>query len=207
MKAAVEGPEAFAAKRERIDEYGWRHFGDLYADHEAVVSPGSEPFDLALQQSVRRGGRLRACTSFAPAIARWWRCWTSSRAHVIDIDIYHTTEDKAGLQPRALLAHGALHRAGTRDASHVSRAAGGFGGGPSAEHNYTTGLMLHYFLTGDPRARDRPSIWRSGSSTWTTARRRTSGGCRGRHRVRQRDRLDRVSRSRPRAGQCASCHC
>ena len=27
------------------------------------------------------------------------------------------------------------------------------GGGPSCEHNYTTGLMLHHFLTGDPRAR------------------------------------------------------
>src|SRR5439155_5006254 len=30
------------------------------------------------------------------------------------------------------------------------RAAGVCGGGPSSEHNYTTGLTLHYFLTGDP---------------------------------------------------------
>jgi hypothetical protein len=28
------------------------------------------------------------------------------------------------------------------------------GGGPSAEHNYTTGLMLHYFLTGSDRSRE-----------------------------------------------------
>src|SRR5205085_782607 len=27
------------------------------------------------------------------------------------------------------------------------------GGGPGNEHNYTTGLMLHYFLTGSPRSR------------------------------------------------------
>ncbi|HYL80031.1 MAG TPA: hypothetical protein VEU07_04410, partial [Candidatus Acidoferrum sp.] len=26
---AIEGDDSFAAKRERIDEYGWRHFGDL----------------------------------------------------------------------------------------------------------------------------------------------------------------------------------
>jgi hypothetical protein len=28
------------------------------------------------------------------------------------------------------------------------------GGGPSGEHNYNTGLMLYYFLSGDRRARD-----------------------------------------------------
>ena len=34
--AAVEGPDRFEQKREVIDEYGWRHFGDIYGDHEAV---------------------------------------------------------------------------------------------------------------------------------------------------------------------------
>ena len=51
------------------------------------------------------------------------------------------------------------------------------GGGPSADHNYTTGLMLHYFLTGDEASRqtvDRAR--RSSSSTWTTAARRSSAG-------------------------------
>jgi len=40
----VAGANSFTAKRELIDEYGWRHFGDLYADHEAVNHHGSEPF-------------------------------------------------------------------------------------------------------------------------------------------------------------------
>ncbi len=26
-----------------FDEYGWRHFGDLYADHEAVGHSGETP--------------------------------------------------------------------------------------------------------------------------------------------------------------------
>jgi len=32
----IEGEHTFERKREVIDEYGWRHFGDIYADHEAV---------------------------------------------------------------------------------------------------------------------------------------------------------------------------
>ncbi len=43
VNAAIEGPDTFELKRERVDEYGWRHFGDLYADHEAVRDPGPQP--------------------------------------------------------------------------------------------------------------------------------------------------------------------
>ena len=32
------------AKRERADEYGWRHFGDLYADHETLGYDGDDIF-------------------------------------------------------------------------------------------------------------------------------------------------------------------
>ena len=35
-----------------------------------------------------------------------------------------------------------------------TRAAARTSGGPSAEHNYNAGLMLHYFLTGDRASRD-----------------------------------------------------
>jgi hypothetical protein len=33
VDAAIEGEDTFDAKREKIDEYGWRHFGDIYGDH------------------------------------------------------------------------------------------------------------------------------------------------------------------------------
>src|SRR5262249_48658885 len=41
---ALDGPDSLVAKRERIDEYGWRNFGDIYADHEAVAHQGPDPF-------------------------------------------------------------------------------------------------------------------------------------------------------------------
>ncbi len=40
--AALDGDDTFLAKRERIDEYGWRNYGDLYADHENGSEPGRQ---------------------------------------------------------------------------------------------------------------------------------------------------------------------
>src|SRR5690606_23216292 len=34
LAESLDGPHNFFAKRELIDEYGWRHFGEIYADHE-----------------------------------------------------------------------------------------------------------------------------------------------------------------------------
>ena len=60
------------------------------------------------------------------------------------------------VQRRAVLAH-RIHYvdAGHCDAPLLSaRDPSVCGGGPSAEHNYTTGLMLHHSLTGDPLSRE-----------------------------------------------------
>ncbi|NKC12969.1 MAG: hypothetical protein GKR94_12435 [Gammaproteobacteria bacterium] len=40
----IAGDESFEAKRERIDEYGWRNFGDINADHEAAFHTSEEPY-------------------------------------------------------------------------------------------------------------------------------------------------------------------
>ena len=45
-------------------------------------------------------------------------------AHVVDIDIYHTTQDKCGLQPRPVLAHLSLRRRRTRRRTGRIRAPG-----------------------------------------------------------------------------------
>jgi hypothetical protein len=37
---AITGPYTFFHRRELIDEYGWRHFGEVYADHEATYYTG-----------------------------------------------------------------------------------------------------------------------------------------------------------------------
>ncbi|MCS6864968.1 MAG: hypothetical protein RMJ56_12380 [Gemmataceae bacterium] len=175
VAAALEGPNSFAAKREVIDEYGWRHFGDIYGDHEAVYHHGPPPlvshynnqYDAIAgfgYQFLRSGDR------------RWFQLMDELARHVIDIDIYHTTADKSAYNgglfwhtyhyadadtsthrsyPRSLLQM--KHRAGLDPHDPKVQKANRVyapGGGPSNEHNYTTGLMLHYFLTGHLASRD-----------------------------------------------------
>ena len=40
---ALDGGDTLAGKRETVDEYGWRHFGDVWADHEAARHDGETP--------------------------------------------------------------------------------------------------------------------------------------------------------------------
>lgn len=155
MQTIVDGPSSFFAGREAIDEFGWRHFGDVYADHEAVHHKGPEPFvshynnqyDVVfglLRQGLRSGD------------ARWFELATDLVRHVSDIDIYHTQDDKAAYNgglfwhsDHYLPAGLATHRTYSR-----LNAKGSYGGGPDNEHNYTSGLLTWYFLTGDREAAD-----------------------------------------------------
>jgi hypothetical protein len=153
VDAAVEGGDTFERKREVVDEYGWRHFGDIYADHEAVFHKGPEPLTshynnqydavAGLGYQFLRSGDLR-----------WRRLMRELAAHVFDIDVYHTDRDKAAYN-HGLFWH-TYHYVDADTGTHRSypRAAKVCGGGPANEQNYTTGLMLHYFLTGDPLARE-----------------------------------------------------
>ena len=79
---------------------------------------------------------------------------------MIDIDIYHTQEDRPAYNRWPVLAYRSLHRCGhchppsIFEGSRGDRALQAYGGGPSNEHNYTTGLLHYYYLTGDPSARE-----------------------------------------------------
>lgn len=159
IDGAVAGPQSFFARREVIDEYGWRHFGDLYADHEAVGHTGETPlvahynnqYDViygAIVQYLRTSDR------------RWFELMADLARHVIDIDIYHTEEDRPAYNgglfwhtDHYLDAGTATHRTYSK-ASFKLKAPGSYGGGPSNEHNYTSGLLHYYYLTGDETARD-----------------------------------------------------
>ncbi|MGC8520007.1 MAG: hypothetical protein ACP5P4_16045 [Steroidobacteraceae bacterium] len=156
IQSVIEGPHAFMAKRELIDEYGWRNFGDLYADHEAVESKGWRPlvshynnqYDFiygALIHHLRTGDQ------------RWRALAEDGARHLMDIDIYHTDEDKPAFnhgmfwhtdhyKPAATCTHRTYSTQNGRGLS--------YGGGPSNEHNYTSGLLLYYCLSGDPEAAD-----------------------------------------------------
>ena len=87
VTTAVRGPESFFERRETIDEYGWRNFGDLYADHEgALVAHYNNQYDAIagfLTQFVQTGDH------------RWWVLADELAGHVTDIDLYHTTRDRA----------------------------------------------------------------------------------------------------------------
>jgi hypothetical protein len=152
VDAAIDGDDTFAHKREVIDEYGWRHFGEIYGDHEGVFHRGSRPLVS------HYNNQYDAVAGFAYQFLRsgeqrWWQQMRELAAHVIDIDIYHCDRDKTAYN-RGLFWH-TYHYVDADTGAHRSypRAAGVCGGGPSCEHNYTTGLMLTHFLTGDPRAR------------------------------------------------------
>ncbi len=152
-EAAIKGPNSFVNKREIIDEYGWRNFGDLYADHENTFNKGNEPLisHYNNQYDVVYSTLIRFLRSEEP---RWFKVGAELARHVYDIDIYHTDEDKPAYN-HGLFWH-TFHYVDAHRSTHrcYSQDAGTTGGGPSNEHLYSSGLLLHYLLTGDSRSRE-----------------------------------------------------
>lgn len=155
VNAAIDGPDAFAAKREVIDEYGWRHFGDIYGDHETAYAPPRESPLVSHYNNQYDPIAGFAYQFLSTGDRRWHEAMCELATHVVDIDIYHTTEDKSAYN-HGLFWH-TFHYVDADTATHrsypaASRSIVG-GGGPSAEQNYATGLALHYFLTGNEDSR------------------------------------------------------
>jgi hypothetical protein len=73
---------------------------------------------------------------------------------VADIDIYPTDRDRAAYN-HGLFWH-TFHYVPAGRSTHRSypRHPKVMGGGPANEHNYATGLRLHWLLAGDPESRD-----------------------------------------------------
>ena len=144
----------FFAKREHIDEYGWRNFGELFADHE---TEGLSYDDLLISHYNNQYdpiyGFLRQYLTTGDS--SWFELADNLAKHVIDIDIYHTLDDKAeyngGLfwhTDHYCPALTATHRTySARQSTGVYDGHAG-GGGPGGQHCYTSGLLLHYWLTG-----------------------------------------------------------
>jgi hypothetical protein len=160
VRAPKAGPACWIEKREQIDEYGWRNFGDVFADHESLYQPAGAPplvshynnqYDLIygfLRQWLRTGE------------ATWFELGDDLARHVVDIDIYATKEDRpeycGGLfwhTDHYLPAATSTHRTHSRHNVPDGKSAA-IGGGPGTEHCYTTGLLLHYWLTGSRRSAD-----------------------------------------------------
>lgn len=156
---AVSGTNTFADRRERIDEYGWRNFGDLYADHEAVNWKGETPLVAHYnnQYDVIYGSIVQFARS---GNSRWYDLVKDLARHVIDIDLYHTKGDRPALNGGLFWHTDHYTDAGT--ATHRSfsitspqaKASLSYGGGPACEHNYASGLLHYYYLSGDPSAKE-----------------------------------------------------
>jgi len=149
----------FFVKRETIDEYGWRNFGELYADHETSRYDGNELFVSHFNNQYDPiYGFLRQF--LLTGKSGWFELANDLANHVNDIDIYDTTYDKAeysgGLfwhTDHYVKAHTATHRSYSRHQESNAYETHVVGGGPGGQHCYTTGLALHYLLTGSDNSR------------------------------------------------------
>ena len=147
------GTDNFFAKRETIDEFGWRNFGEVYADHEnlgrkcdiPLISHYNNQYDPLF-------GFIRMFLQSGEP--RWFELMNDLANHIVDIDIYHTDQDRyeynRGLfwhTDHYLDAETCTHRTFSKHHSAAYQDHTG-GGGPGDEHCYTAGLVTHYFLTG-----------------------------------------------------------
>lgn len=160
IAGGLNGESNFFAKREVIDEFGWRNFGEIFADHETLYQNEGEPPFIS-----HYNNQYDPIYGFARQYAltgdkRWFELMDDLARHVTDIDIYHTDEDRSeynnGLfwhTDHYLDAHRATHRTFTRH-NDTSSTPGQTGGGPAAEHCYTTGLLYHYLLTGSAASKE-----------------------------------------------------
>jgi hypothetical protein len=153
VDSVLDATQGFVAKREAIDEYGWRHFGDLFADHESAYRKPGESLFVSHYNNQYDALAGFIVQLFRTGDLRWWELMADLVRHVRDIDIYHTLEDKPAYNG-GLFWHTA-HYIDAGTSTHRTYPDGSaLSGGPSSEHNYANGLMLHYFLTGDRASRD-----------------------------------------------------
>lgn len=159
IRRGTSGESSLLAKRELADEYGWRNFGELYADHESegyqeeglFVSHYNNQYDpiFGLYRQAIQQSDLSLYQQ-ARDLAQ----------HVTDIDLYHTDLDKDEYN-HGLFWHTdhyqkcetCTHRTySKRHQSGVYEDHAG-GGGPGGQHCYTTGLLLDYWLTGNQHSK------------------------------------------------------
>lgn len=178
VQQALDGPDTFEAKREKIDEYGWRHFGDIYGDHEAVKHTGPTPM-ISHYNNQYDCVQAFLIQFFRSGDVRWLTQGRQCADHTVDIDIYHTNGDKAAYNgglfwhtyhyvdadtgthrsyPKSLRLGPNVNQTERVDqlakTAEKLQKAYAVGGGPSSSHNYNLGLATAYFLTGDERYRE-----------------------------------------------------
>jgi len=156
VENVIKGEHSFKQKNEQMDEYGWRNFGDVFADHESFFSTHPSEFisHYNNQYDVVKGAIFQFMRSGSQD---WFDLAKQMADHVYDIDMYHTSGDKSQFN-KGMFWHTDHHlNAFTSSHRTISRAhkrlkpTGSFGGGPAPDHNYATGFLYLYWITGDIR--------------------------------------------------------
>ncbi|MCP4324114.1 MAG: hypothetical protein GY787_20115, partial [Alteromonadales bacterium] len=93
IEKGIHGSSDFFEKREAVDEYGWRNFGDLYADHE---SEGYEGKDIFVSHYNNQYDPIYGFIYqfLSSGNSSYLELADDLSKHVADIDIYHTVDDK-----------------------------------------------------------------------------------------------------------------
>jgi len=162
------GGESVFTKWDQIDEYGWRHFGDTFADNEASPAEmvrdfpehyfGTQPIShFGNEYDVTYAIMLQGLRRQSP---RWmWLADVMAR-HYADICIYHTDADGAAAYAHAPFSHTTHDTAAFRSTHRMYPSEAEqyrlqyASGGPNAGHCYVAGLAQHYYLTGDRVSRE-----------------------------------------------------
>lgn len=156
----LNGERNFFTKREKKDVFGWRHYGEIDADHEAVNAP--EPNEFISHYNNQYDPLLGMTLQFLHrGNLHWLPLIRPLNQHLQDIDIYDTDKDKAeyngGLMwhtDHYLSAQTCTHRSNSKYHEHAYEGFLG-GGGPGGQHCYTTGLTLQYWLFTDLEAKQK----------------------------------------------------
>jgi hypothetical protein len=151
------GDRSFFTQREEIDEYGWRNFGEAFADHETDC--GTQCWDCPVSHDNNQYDTDWAALAWwlRSGEPEWLQLGDEGVRHLRDVDVYHTDADTPAYD-RGLFWH-TTHDTNAYTCTHRSFSAlmspactPYLSGGPGLGHLYTEGLLLHGYLTGDRRS-------------------------------------------------------
>jgi len=153
---------------EAIDEYGWRNFGDTWANIEIDQTRGPHTGRIVLSHYNHEYDHgygmifqsLRTVDGDPSTSWKWWNLGETALRHESDIDLYHALGDtlRGGVHNGGKFTHTAhgveaatvTHRGGPRLTWFGSlRWPWGEGSNPESGHFNNRGMMAYYYLTGD----------------------------------------------------------
>ena len=148
--------------REKVDEFGWRNFGDVWADNEVggkILSHYNLEYDMGYAMLLQAVRTLDAKPEFARL---WWELGEPALRHEADLDVYHCKTDPHGQgvynggkfthTDHAFEPGRATHRANEEDGIHGDLVweyhGGPRGGGPESGHFGTRGMFTYGLMSG-----------------------------------------------------------